>query len=390
MRHHSKTRTGCKTCRRRKIKCDEETPICNNCTRRKIECIWEQSDDKRPVSLAVGSHRMPPTPGQPPSEGGDMLDILGLELIHHYTSRTSFTFCRDQLRTEIYRSKLPMLAFLDGNSFLLHALLAVSALHLHSLHPTSDKYSLSAKTHYAKALTGVKAVWCGSEDHCSTADPNAVFLTYTMLIVYGHATNAPPFCQEASKDWLTVLRVLMTFGQKWPLDRDISVAFDWAFFLQELKEPTDPTVRFPESLDVLPLPLSGFPDIEEVQNPMTSAVYQESISLLRLAWSASFHPQYQTYTLMAWFGRVPVAYFNYLFERRPRALLIMAHFCAISKSVEQAWWSRKDWDPIISNIRNEVGVKWGQFMDWDVPRRSPTGANALRVDRLSISWPTNA
>ncbi|PBL02953.1 hypothetical protein ARMGADRAFT_279147 [Armillaria gallica] len=388
MRHHSKTRTGCKTCRRRKIKCDEESPICNNCTKRQIECIWERAEDKRPAPLAVGPHRMPSTSGQPPSEGGDVLDILGLELIHHYTSSTCFTFCRDQARTEIYRSKLPTLAFHEGNSFLLHALLAVSALHLHSLHPTSSRYSPAAKTHYARALTGVKAVWC--EGHSSTADPNAVFLTYTMLIVYGHATNTPPLCQEASKDWLTVLRVLMTFGQKWPLDHDISVSFDWAFLLQDINEPTDPAIRFPDSLADLPFPLPGSPDIEEVQNPVASSVYQECVSLLRLAWKASFHPQYQTYTLMAWFGRVPMTYLTYLFERRPRALLIMAHFCAISKRVEQAWWSKKDWDQIIPNLRNEVGVKWEKFMDWDTACRNPTGANALRDDCLSISWPANA
>ncbi len=330
---------------------------------------------------------MPSTSGQPPSEGGDVLDILGLELIHHYTSSTCFTFCRDQARTEIYRSKLPMLAFHEGNSFLLHALLAVSALHLHSLHPTSSRYSPAAKSHHARALTGVKAVWC--EGHSSTADPNAVFLTYTMLIVYGHATNTPPLCQEASKDWLTVLRVLMTFGQKWPLDHDISVSFDWAFLLQNINEPTDPAVRFPDSLADLPFPLPGSPDIEEVQNPVASMAYQECVSLLRLVWKASFHPQYQTYTLMAWFGRVPMTYLTYLFERRPRALLIMAHFCAISKRVEQAWWSKKDWDQIIPNLRNEVGVKWEKFMDWDTPCRSPTGANALRDGRFSISWPTN-
>ncbi|KAK0461737.1 uncharacterized protein EV420DRAFT_125555 [Desarmillaria tabescens] len=390
MRHHSKTRTGCKTCRRRKIKCDEETPICNNCTKRKIECIWEGSNDNHPASspveplpVAPYPQGTPSTSSLPPSEGDDMLDVLGLELIHHYTNSTCFTFCRDEARTEIYRSKLPALAFHEGNSFLLHAVLAISALHLYSLNPASSRYSLAASTHCAQALAGVKAVWY--EEGSSSADPNAVFLTYAVLTVYGHATSTPPLCHETSKDWLSVLRTLVSFGQKWPLDRDISEAFQRALLPQNIDEPINPAVRFPDSLTVLPLPLPGSPDIAEVQNPVVSAVYQECVALLRLVWKASFHPHYQSYALMSWFGRVPMAFFGFLFERRPRALLLMAHFYVISKRVEQTWWSKKDWDQIILNLTNEIGVKWEEFMDWDTGYRSP----AVRDDHLSFPWLTN-
>ncbi|KAK4565230.1 hypothetical protein LTR86_003847 [Recurvomyces mirabilis] len=32
-RAHTKSKTGCKTCKLRKVKCDETRPLCNNCTR---------------------------------------------------------------------------------------------------------------------------------------------------------------------------------------------------------------------------------------------------------------------------------------------------------------------------------------------------------------------
>ncbi|KAK3671199.1 hypothetical protein LTR78_008834 [Recurvomyces mirabilis] len=32
-RAHTKSKTGCKTCKLRKVKCDETTPLCNNCAR---------------------------------------------------------------------------------------------------------------------------------------------------------------------------------------------------------------------------------------------------------------------------------------------------------------------------------------------------------------------
>lgn len=35
---HSKSRNGCSTCKRRRVKCDEARPVCNNCTKLSLEC----------------------------------------------------------------------------------------------------------------------------------------------------------------------------------------------------------------------------------------------------------------------------------------------------------------------------------------------------------------
>ncbi|KAL4736095.1 fungal-specific transcription factor domain-containing protein [Aspergillus similis] len=37
-RRHNKTFTGCWTCRARKVKCDEQRPVCRQCSQRRIEC----------------------------------------------------------------------------------------------------------------------------------------------------------------------------------------------------------------------------------------------------------------------------------------------------------------------------------------------------------------
>lgn len=42
-----RTRTGCLTCRKRRIKCDEQKPDCYRCQRSKKLCIWES--DNKPV-----------------------------------------------------------------------------------------------------------------------------------------------------------------------------------------------------------------------------------------------------------------------------------------------------------------------------------------------------
>ncbi|PVH14494.1 uncharacterized protein CXQ87_002635 [Candidozyma duobushaemuli] len=50
---HSKSRMGCSTCKRRRVKCDETRPSCKNCVRMKLVCGYTESSDH--------DHQEPPT-----------------------------------------------------------------------------------------------------------------------------------------------------------------------------------------------------------------------------------------------------------------------------------------------------------------------------------------
>lgn len=39
-RHHNKSRDGCSTCRRRRVKCDEQRPYCKECLKRGLDCEY--------------------------------------------------------------------------------------------------------------------------------------------------------------------------------------------------------------------------------------------------------------------------------------------------------------------------------------------------------------
>ncbi|KAI8308764.1 Aspercryptin biosynthesis cluster-specific transcription regulator atnN [Colletotrichum sp. SAR11_59] len=55
-----KVRTGCITCKRRRVKCDEAKPTCHNCVKRKVPCegyITESRASKTPPKQAVRSPR---------------------------------------------------------------------------------------------------------------------------------------------------------------------------------------------------------------------------------------------------------------------------------------------------------------------------------------------
>ena len=41
-----RTRTGCLTCRQRRVRCGEERPVCKNCSRKSRDCQWAKDGDK--------------------------------------------------------------------------------------------------------------------------------------------------------------------------------------------------------------------------------------------------------------------------------------------------------------------------------------------------------
>ncbi|KAL4939515.1 hypothetical protein BDV06DRAFT_224941 [Aspergillus oleicola] len=73
-----RTKTGCLTCRQRRIKCGEEKPICKNCTKSKRECkgYAQRLIFKNPLGIPGVPNSIPPQPIPPPrSQYEDQLDF---------------------------------------------------------------------------------------------------------------------------------------------------------------------------------------------------------------------------------------------------------------------------------------------------------------------------
>ncbi|KAK0494403.1 hypothetical protein EDD18DRAFT_1107423, partial [Armillaria luteobubalina] len=318
IRPHAKSRTGCAMCKRRKVKCDEEYPVCGNCTKRKVDCTWppktfrfvNSSPETRISAASIStalSRRRPKeisihSTFQHP-DASFVLSARTLELMYHYTGMTCYTltFVNEANLDSVWNSAVPRLSFTANGSHLLHAILAVTALHLHSLDPTSPgaaRYSYAATVHCNAALAGLTIPFSDS--------PNLIpfVLTLSVIVIYGFAISPPSLTSSNSRfrNWLRVLRVLTKTSQQWPaLPQGVTV-FP-SSLLSTLPNPESGDT-FPQFLSTLPFPTPGAPDPEEVADEEVSADYQWALNLLQLAWKASFIPQYQGYALLAWFAGV--------------------------------------------------------------------------------------
>ncbi|KAL4869226.1 hypothetical protein BDV12DRAFT_168127 [Aspergillus spectabilis] len=152
-RSHTKSRRGCFQCKRRHVKCDEETPRCSLCKKRGLECDYPPSGEDGQFPLTPqGSSDMPLG-----SDGwSGQTRMLEMKLLHHYVIDASFTLRQDVLEAGHFQVAVPRLA--TSSPFLLDIILAFSALHLAFLEQGDSKWLEIALKYQNRACSAFSRV----------------------------------------------------------------------------------------------------------------------------------------------------------------------------------------------------------------------------------------
>lgn len=87
-----RSKTGCLTCRKRKKKCDEKTPVCGACLRNELSCEKDPTSKGQPAKVAAtfsqSSNRSSPSTCASPAEGRGVTSPLGVGSLERPTLRT--------------------------------------------------------------------------------------------------------------------------------------------------------------------------------------------------------------------------------------------------------------------------------------------------------------
>ncbi|KAL2012766.1 hypothetical protein VTN00DRAFT_291 [Thermoascus crustaceus] len=225
---HTKSRRGCLECKRRHKKCDEKKPQCSNCKRCVVECIWPTTGTGAGTSASnTPSTSISPSPSA--ASIGDSvafitgslnsyfatnnynnhnnnevnnLDIPGqhrqqysytiedMKLLHHYTSITYATLDTTVAQRPLWQKTVVKLGF--RHPFLLHGILAISAIHLATTTTNNNNNSTiraelvrSSSAHINTALETFRKLL--EDIHVSRDNCTALFVFSCIVVVYNFA-----------------------------------------------------------------------------------------------------------------------------------------------------------------------------------------------------------
>ncbi|KAF2753555.1 hypothetical protein EJ05DRAFT_505186 [Pseudovirgaria hyperparasitica] len=218
-KRHNKTRTGCTTCKRRRVKCDEQKPMCGSCRKLSLDCHF------RDGTIGHGGPFSYPTPGSDESSlsTGHSFHFTtqDMELLHHWTLKTSLSISIES----VWQEFVPECAF--RNTFLLRAILALAASHkaylLRKETGTSrlDGYYLALGAHHINLATGPMkdALENVTQDNApAILNFGSCNFLYTLAASHYYDTFSNYFCGNQPEDsvhWLKIWHGIRVLRPHW-------------------------------------------------------------------------------------------------------------------------------------------------------------------------------
>ncbi|KAH8817631.1 hypothetical protein DL96DRAFT_392633 [Flagelloscypha sp. PMI_526] len=404
-RIHRKSKQGCKTCRKRRVKCDETNfPSCLNCTKRGIQCDWPQALIETGVENVSKDVNGPTV--QPIFTQG--LSHYDLELLHHFTTTTAVSLLdvhgiESSLILDIYQRHGPRLAL--AHPFLMHSLLAISALHLHWLvrkgkpSTTSPYYALSCyhRKYAVQTYNSLQCdrVYCSIQCVCDGRS-DAQFLTNLILSLHAICdvmVNVPDRVHPTMRTiyWYTNgPKVLDTFYSTTDGQTLVGATSPAS------SQGQGPSVYFPNisytlhtSPTCIPLspllyslhtPHAGAPDDTELLRPNppnTAQMYADFVHALHVGYRLFFERHAPMRVVMIWVAAMlPKETAGFIAERRPRAIIAFAHTMVLHRWCnlrEAAWWE-VDPEQTLRRAREMLpNDSWKEYLDASLPRNDFEG-----------------
>ena len=376
-RSHKKSRLGCTSCKLRKVKCDETRPVCRSCRLRRTKCEYEHVTLRKNLSsetptlptssLLVRSDttKMASISNEPqfclPS-----IDSVDMKLLWFYTSATykslSYTDDKQSPMDDMLQTVVVQHAF--EASFLMDSILELASLHMQSLgqapeSPRALVYRVRSFEGYRKAIEDAHPKTYGALLANSVLRP----------ILSTQFFREPTYKDLYIVDWMLLWRGIPSILR---ITSASSIANSGMGPLFS-RPPLDPEVSLAAIPKQLLLMVSFIDHDDDDASEMQT--YQESLRALGSLFETlkTGIDSIMVLRITTWSTIAPPRLLELAQARRPRALVILAHYATFLKLLQDIWWLVGVGDRSIRDICHILEPHgWHKFLD--IP------LSALRVE----------
>ena len=306
-----------------------------------------------------------PTIPRPTASNREELD--GHLLLDHYTNVTYKTLVQREEGPKFWRTEILQIA--QDHPFVMHGLLAISALHLARLHP--DRRGESKAVAYEQQQHALP-LYKAAMDRADEGTCHALFAFASILAVLEFAAPEVPdgLMFLVSKDdgelpaWLHLVRggcILL-----WTLWHVISNG-PMKALIGPGQDPTDvPYGPDDHHLTGL-LPLFSSPGTVLSADSAELEVYLDSLQSLRWVFTLPYVNESSftyRYVIQLWPAKVPQNYITMLNERRPGALILLAYYCVLLDRASGWWYLEGRAMQLMSHISTNLNTEHLIWIQW--------------------------
>ncbi|KAJ9296120.1 transcriptional regulator family: Fungal Specific TF [Paecilomyces variotii] len=297
--------------------------------------------------------------------------LLELQLLQNYLTKLSQPFPQtpEADGSAVWPFlEVPQMALQHDN--LLYAMFSISATHLLRTQPNNAKLLAARQTYLGLALRKQRE----AVSQLSGQNADAVCFASTLILIDAFATlegrDITPYLPPM--EWLhmgrgaaTVFTVAMKSGLDSEMSKIMSLIDAPPVSLLDNENTMFAEKYWKDFRNLLRDDIGG--GYEDLSDMETLQAYQRTLSFIGSVHHAvmdgePIHPLCRR--LMAFSPLIPRKFIDFVEERRPRALVILAHYFALASKVRSAWWMGKTPEREIRAIMMVLPPEWQEHMHW--------------------------
>ncbi|KAG0649822.1 Orsellinic acid biosynthesis cluster [Hyphodiscus hymeniophilus] len=316
------------------------------------EAIPTSQTDTRIITLTNVSHQ------------ATTLSSSDRALLQHYVTSTSISIAHDESSEALWQVTVPQLA--SQHPFLMHGILACSALHVAYKYPAQQgQHLIEASRHQSIAMPLFRsAIGNVNEDNC-----HSVMVFSHLLVIYSFALERQDERllivegdgPDVSPSWLHFLR-----------NGCVMICFFWDQIksgpVRDLANQWDvPIVTENCDLPLVDYFLSAIPpcDSQYAWSEEECRLYTDAAVELgeAFAYAQTLGEKLTTWdALRIWPLLISVEFMDVLHGWHPGALILLAHYCVLLKTVECHWYFEGRATKLLSTILKRIDARWLCFI----------------------------
>ncbi|KAH6662108.1 hypothetical protein B0J14DRAFT_310239 [Halenospora varia] len=371
-RSHTKSRGGCSNCKQRKVKCDEQKPECQKCITRDIVCtyphpklVWKEKNDASPsTNTKIAKPRTEPSPPAyssytealprvPPDHPS--LNLENIDLIIHWFTKTVHTVNPVANPAAVQVSQTVILDQAMKHHFLLHGLLALSALHLADSSPDHQKYTDIATAHHTRGLALFHDILLSIDgENCAAS---IAFSSITLMFMFG--LSRPQGGHPANIELVSDLAQILLLGKGWHKVVHVADNLKCRAGLSVSPSPKPHTNTLSPDTEV------AFGHLHSLNQGYDRDVYASAINSLKSVFRKMAEEKDDNpHIVSEWAILIPEEFIRLVTERHSLALLIVAHYCVVLHKSPRVWWVNGWSEGLFGVISRSLGVLYQDALQW--------------------------
>ncbi|KAK0673454.1 hypothetical protein QBC41DRAFT_311568 [Cercophora samala] len=353
-RPHKKSRTGCRNCKTRKVKCDEGKPSCRACTARNDRCVYPvitptataaatarnrgAANSSAVVTASARQQAQALAPVREPEFIPLERDDLEMKLLWIYTNSTYTSYSSGpfshRMVDQVLRTDVIQHAFV--HPFLMNTCLAMAAQHINRAGGRNDMQIPPSKelTYRVRALESFRKAVEKAEASTYPALIACAFLL-TGLSTYIFRNNNDGPTSLVILDWMTIWRGIGAIIDVTKLPTLAQSGLLPLIFR--------PDIDLKNSIDHVPAYLLALADTQDPLDTPWLAGYQEGLQVLGSLYKELKETGHNSHMfiwrVMTFFTFMGREFVTSAHHRRPPALIMIAHYLAFTAIIsDRVWW----------------------------------------------------